>query len=201
MNRYLEKQRDDLLRIRAFADSQDSSLHRAMIENYLRHASLEIGFDPERWSDLFCDEMMVSVPVYHVQLAGDPETITYKGDDEIKAFYSSMAAAYGGLQTHDPILLAVADWGVSILEEDYVYLTGSEARELGYTVDDQDAHYRLKQKFSSYWRFDGDARLEGEDIFQLTGGEITKMEPDEVFSREELLAVVAPFQGGKTIRR
>ncbi len=200
MNRLLEKQVAEFSKLRQLAERQSDSHYRRILEGYLRHIALEVGFGP-RWEDIFSDELTVADPIYHIHLDGDANVATYDGEEAVRGFYRQMVESKT-VSTADFIHVAVADWGIAVYERAYRYLTGAEAHAEGVDVDDTTATYRIGQDITHWWTYDDDARLLGEKVFVLPGTlAVEKVAPEDVFTREDLLTALQPFQGPPTVRR
>src|SRR5690349_14628411 len=64
----------------------ENPLHRRILENYRRHAILEVCGD---WEQIFDPEMTVEHPIYYFNIAGW-EGVKVEGND-VRAVYQNMA--------------------------------------------------------------------------------------------------------------
>lgn len=149
----------------------DDPRHRAMIEDFRRHALLEIA---GRWREILESSMLVDDPVYRINEGG--RSLVLRGKGQVADFYREMAE--GGLTVFGPISenIAVADWGLAIESHFLHHLPGRALLAQGEDVD-PDGCYRLTHYMASFWPYDENGRLVGEHIYEDVGSrEITPVE-------------------------
>lgn len=167
---------------------ENPSAHRRDIcQNYLEHAALEYT---DRWPEIFTPERTVEHPVYKVKW-GTPETVVFDGLEAVQGFYTGLKD--GGVLTNQDELLSVADWGFSSFLKINLFRTGAQLQAEGVVVDDPDAHYIVQTPCAMYWLYDEDARLIGENVYEMEPGTIVKLAPEEVITSDDLWELVKPY--------
>lgn len=167
---------------------ENPSAHRRKIcQNYLEHAALEYT---DRWPEIFTPERTVEHPVYKVKW-GTPETVVFDGLEAVKGFYTGLKE--GGVLTNQDELLSVADWGFSSFLKINLFRTGEQLIAEGAEVDDPSAHYIVQTPCAMYWLYDEDARLIGENVYEMEPGVIKKLDPSEVITSDDLWELVKPY--------
>ena len=167
---------------------ENPSLHRRKIcQNYLEHAALEYT---DRWPEIFTPERTVEHPIYKVKW-GTPETVVYDGMDAVKGFY--LALKDGGTLSNQDELLSVADWGFSSFLKINLYRTGAQLIEIGAEVDDPDGESVIQTPCAMYWLYDENARLIGENVYEMEPGVVVKLAPGETLTGDDLWTLVKPY--------
>jgi hypothetical protein len=184
--------------LKAFADYMANSLataraetdpHRqAILLNYNRHAALEFS---DRWQEIFTPGMTVSHPRYKVML-GSEEMQDFDGEKQVKGFYSVLNDFVVWLESER---LFVNDWGLASYSTFGQFVTGAQAKEmgLGADVDDDEATYMLRCPLAMFWPYDENAKLIGEEVYQLAPFTVTKPDPEDVFTFEERAEVLKEY--------
>lgn len=166
---------------------ENPSPHRRKIcQNYLEHAALEYT---DRWPEIFTPERTVEHPVYKVKW-GTPETVVYDGMDAVKGFY--MALKEGGTLSNQDELLSVADWGFSSFLKINLYRTGAQLIEMGVDAE-ADGEYVIQTPCAMYWLYDENARLIGENVYEMEPGVVVKLAPGETLTSDDLWSLVKPY--------
>lgn len=166
---------------------ENPSPHRRKIcQNYLEHAALEYT---DRWPEIFTPERTVEHPVYKVRW-GTPETVVYDGVDAVKGFY--LALKDGGTLSNQDELLSVADWGFSSFLKINLYRTGAQLIELGMEAD-ADGEYVIQTPCAMYWLYDENARLIGENVYEMEPGVVIRLSPGETLTGDDLWTLVKPY--------
>ena len=166
---------------------ENPSPHRRKIcQNYLEHAALDYA---DRWPDIFTPERTVEHPIYKVKW-GTPETVVYDGLDAVKGFY--MTLKDGGTLSNQDELLSVADWGFSSFLKINLYRTGAQLLELGLDAD-ADGEYVIQTPCAMYWLYDENARLIGENVYEMEPGVVVKLAPGETLTGDDLWTLVKPY--------
>lgn len=187
MNKYLRNQEEALEALHKQALAEPDPRHKAMLLNYLKHMSMEIS---GRWTEFVDDhdKMMAENPVYHVQL-GTPESAEFTGIDGVKSFYSTIDDAVWMLQAQQT---AVADWGLAAQIYNTQMMKGSEilaaGMDIGIEIDDPEAVYVMEDiKIGMFWPYDEQARLLGEDVYQLEPPKrVAKCDPENVTTKKDI---------------
>jgi hypothetical protein len=137
-------------------------LHRQILENYRRHAILEICGE---WEGIFDADMMVEHPVYYFNVTG-MEGVVADGADAVKAIYRMLAETQTCVMLVEDEHLWVDDWGFASDSTFITYLRGHDAIGKGFEVDDPDGYYREHQHFAMIWPYDEAGRLKGEQVYE-----------------------------------
>jgi hypothetical protein len=178
MSRYLEEFAEYMRDIMRITEEEKDPHRHAIMRNYVRHHGLEFS---GRVDEIFAPEMSVKEPFYHIKLF-TPDVVTYTGVDEIMELYKFVG--------DQPLILgssrvAVGDWGVGAYETLYVFQEGRALQAAGIEVDDPGATYLRSCQLAEFWRYDSDAKLIGEDTYQITPDVITKLAPEDVITFEQ----------------
>ncbi|WP_051342013.1 hypothetical protein [Pseudonocardia spinosispora] len=136
--------------------------HRQILENYRRHAILEVCGE---WEAIFAPDMMVEHPVYHFNITG-LDGVVADGAEAVKAIYRQLAETQTCVMLVEDEQLWVDDWGFASDSTFITYLRGSDAIGKGFEVDDPDGFYREHQHFAMIWPYDEAGRLQGEHVYE-----------------------------------
>lgn len=137
-------------------------LHRQILENYRRHAILEVCGE---WQDIFVPEMTVEYPLYYFNVTG---FAGYKaeGPEEVQAIYRTLAETGTGVQVVEDERLMVSDWGFASDSTFNTYYRGQNLIDVDVPVDDPDGHYIMRQKYVMLWPYDERGRMIGEQVYE-----------------------------------
>lgn len=161
-------------------------LHRRIIENYRRHALLEVmGF----WEQIFEPEMTVETPIYKLSYEGTEGTLT---GEEVVDFYRSMARSARNAIVVTDETIVVGDEGFGQRSYHTQFLKGAAIRALGHEVDDDNAWYAFKQLIVSFWPYDEAGRMIGEWGSAVGKPEIMKIDESDVVTVEQARKVLRP---------
>lgn len=188
MSKYLDGFEEFMANGKRTALAEPNAHRRAILLNYNRHASLEFS---DEWQHIFTKGMTVDHPYYRVQL-NMPEVATFDGLSAVKGFYSALNERVVWLQDER---LFVNDWGLASYSTFGQFAKGSEVVEFGYEADDPDATYAMLCPLAMFWPYDDQARLIGEDVFQLQRFQIVKCEPGDEFGFDERKRMLAEYVG------
>jgi hypothetical protein len=139
-------------------------LHRQIIENYRRHAILEVCGE---WEGIFAPEMTVAVPEYYYNITGY-EGIRAVGDD-VKAVYKHLADTSTAVIVVEDERLMVSDWGFCSDAMFNTYQRGRDLVALGVPEAgdlDPEGPYVLRQHFAMIWPYDDHGRMVGEHVYE-----------------------------------
>ncbi len=188
----MSKKRLDISRVMKAADDllevTEKPLHRAILQNYRRHALLEIA---GRWTEILTPGMMADSIKYQIMLPSG--TRTFNGVSEVKQFYGEYAdsgmTVFGAVD--DSELLAVADWGFASGSL-FGHITPGRLMEMfGYTVEDVEAHYLVTHRVAMVWPYDRHGRCAGEWVYDDLGSyAYEKMDPADVVSPAEAAEII-----------
>ncbi|MEV2236086.1 hypothetical protein AB0H69_47115 [Streptomyces phaeochromogenes] len=137
-------------------------LHRQILENYRRHAILEVC---GQWEGIFEPEMTVEHPVYYYNVTG---FAGYKaeGMEEVQAIYRSLAETQTGVQVVEDERLMVSDWGFASDAIFNTYYRGFNLIDVGVRVEDPDGYFIMRQKYVMLWPYDERGRMIGEQVYE-----------------------------------
>jgi hypothetical protein len=161
-----------------------SPLHRQILENYRRHAILEVT---GQWEDIFSPDMTVPEPVYTFDVTG-LEGVKLAGD-EVKGFYKTLADQGATVILVEDEQLMVSDWGLASESWFNTYQRGSAL-----TGRDPDGCYVTRQRLAMMWPFDSRGRLVGEHIYEAkVFQQVVKVTQGEFVTREDARARLLPL--------
>jgi hypothetical protein len=189
MSRYLDKLQGWFDGVAELMERTDSPRQKAILRNYLTHASLELS---GRSDEIFVPELTIEHPIYHIDGVGLTEHTTFDGEDSVKGFYVDLNKALVLLYDQQ---LAVADWGVASFLIVATVHDGQQLLDLGVDVDDAQGRYVVEYPCAMRWPYDERARMIGEDVYQIGETKVTKLsaEDDVTFgTRNELAARYSP---------
>lgn len=186
MSKYLDGFAAYMASAKQRALSEPDPHRRAILLNYSRHAALEFT---DNWQQIFTPEMTVAHPRYSV-LLGTEEILDLDGEAAVKGFYSALNEQVVWLQDEQ---LFVNDWGLASKSTFGQFIPGKDAAAGGYDVDDPEATYILTCPLAMFWPYDENAKLIGEEIYQLTPLQLMKPDPEDVFTFEQRAAVLQDY--------
>lgn len=181
--RNVTKAADEVLKV------TENPRHRAMLKNFRRHAMLEVA---GRWKEILVPEMIVSHPVYKIYESN--QYIILNGMNEVSSYYNGLTET--GVNVFSPIeeVVTVSDWGLALETHFGGHLKGSFLLTQGIDVDDPDAYYNLSRWVASFWPYNKDCILLGENIYENYGSrELTKVDPADVVTPEMARKILDPL--------
>ena len=143
-------------------ETTENPLHRQILENYRRHAILEICGE---WEGIFDADMMVEHPVYYFNITGK-DGVVADGAQAVKDIYRNLAETQTCVKLVEGEQLWVDDWGFASDSTFITYMHGRDAIEKGFHVEDADGYYREHQHFVMIWPYDEAGRLIGEHVYE-----------------------------------
>lgn len=178
-SKYLKAFADYMANGLATAEAESSTHRRDILLNYNRHAALEFS---DRWQEIFTPEMTVSHPKYRVLLGSD-EMQNFDGEKQVKGFYGALNDFVVWLQDEQ---LFVNDWGLASYSTFGQFITGAQAADMNLgKIDDPGATYMLNCPLAMFWPYDENAKLMGEEVYQVAPFTLTKPDIEDVFTFEE----------------
>lgn len=189
MSKYLKAFQEFMTKGKEAALAETNPHRRAILLNYNRHAALE--FSDQKWGHIFTKVMTVEHPHYRVQL-NMPEMVVFDGLEAVKGFYQALNERVVWLQDEQ---LFVNDWGFASYSTFGQFATGKEVVEFGYKADDPNATYAMLCPLAMFWPYDSNAKMIGEDVFQLQPFTIEKCAPEDIFTFQQRAEMLAPFVG------
>ncbi|AII10930.1 hypothetical protein [Rhodococcus opacus] len=173
-----------------FLEQDLAPLHRRIIENYRRHALLEVMGE---WEGIFEADMTVPNPVYYFNITG-LMGVTVEGADAVKAVYRQLAEDETSVMLVEDERLAVSDWGFASDSIFNTYLRGWDAPGKGIEVDKPEGYYILRQHFAMIWPYDDQAHLVGERVYEnLALQEVIEIPEEEYITLAEAKTVLKPL--------
>ena len=176
----------------------ENPLHRQILENYRRHAILEVTGN---WKQIFEPEMTVEHPVYYVN--GGGMSLTLDGLDQVQSFYQGLERTQTTVMVLEDEVIAVADWGFASEAMFHTYVTGaaaaaSFARGEGGFDADPDRFYISRRRLAMIWPYDERGRMIGEHVYVHDDHSATVEVPQSDFitfdeACEKLLPTLRPL--------
>lgn len=188
MSKYLDAFEAFMINGREQARAETNPHRRAILMNYNRHAALEFS---DNWQHIFTKTMTVDHPYYRVHL-GNPELATFDGLGAVKGFYSSLNERVVWLQDEQ---LFVNDWGFASYSTFGQFANGADVRAMGFKADDPDATYAMLCPLAMFWPYTEDAKMIGEDVYQLAPFTVVKPDPADIFTFEQRSRMLGEFIG------
>lgn len=165
----------DITTLTAAADEAlsrtENPRHRRILENYRRHALLEVL---GRWEEIFDPAMTVEHPVYFLNVGGT--SVTLDGADQVKGFYKSLVESRTNTIVLENEELAFADWGLATEATFNTFVAGPDL-----PGGDPGRFYVVRQLVSMHWPYDARARLIGEHVYEHAAGSETVELPEPEF--------------------
>jgi hypothetical protein len=167
-----------------------SSHRRKICQNYLEHAALEyVG----RWDEVLQPARTVENPIYRIRI-GTPEAEVHDGMAAVRDYYSRVTPSDGVfVMPNSDSHFAVSDWGFSTFLTVNLFQTGVELQEQGIDPADPDGHYILQTNLGYWWSFDSDARLIGENVYELEPTKVVKISASELIAGDDMKKLVKPY--------
>lgn len=176
----------------------ENPLHRQILENYRRHAILEVTGN---WDQIFTPEMTVEHPVYRVN--GGGMSFTLDGLDQVQAFYQGLNTTETTVMVLEDEDIAVADWGFGSEAIFHTYVTGAAAASsfangMGGFEADPERFYVSSRRLAMIWPYDERGRMIGEHVYVHDEDSDTVEVPESDFitfdeACEQLLPTLRPL--------
>jgi hypothetical protein len=164
--------------------------HRRIIENYRRHALLEVMGE---WEQIFTPEMTVEHPCYYFNISY-MLGVVLDGAEAVQAVYAKLAENETSVMLVERERLAVADWGFASDSIFNTYFRGWDAADKDLAVDNLEGFYILQQHLAMIWPYDEDCRLIGEHVYEnLRVQEVIEISEEEYITLEETKAALSPY--------
>ncbi len=174
-------------------ETLENPLHRRIIENYRRHAILEVCGD---WEGIFDPEMTVEHPIYYFNIAGW-DGVKIEGD-QVKDVYKNMAETNTTAIVVEDEQLMVADWGFSSDSIFNTFKRGKDLIDIGITDVEPGGYYNHRQHFAMIWPYDERGRMIGEHVYENRAyGEVVEVPVEDYVTikdaKERLGALLQPL--------
>jgi hypothetical protein len=173
---------DDLL------ERTDDRLHRQILENFRRHALLEVSGKLEA---ILEPEMIVEEP--HYVLQNGEETTELRGMDEVRAFYEELRENGEQVMVIRDEQFGVSDTGLAHNWEMNHYYRGENLAEKGVEGVDPDGYYIRRYREVGLWPYDSRGRLEGEHVSRIGPIETIEIPREAFITPEEARAELEPL--------
>ena len=171
-------------------ETTTNPLHRQILENYRRHAILEVcGY----WEDIFLPSMTVEEPIYYFNVRGFSGNKA-EGATEVQKIYKHLAESSGAVMVVENERLMVADWGFASEADFDTYYRGYTLIQDGIKVDNPDGYYVLRQRYVMLWPYDERGRMIGEQVYENPSFyELREIGEDEFITLDEARARLIPM--------
>ena len=165
--------------------------HLAILENYRRHAILEVcGL----YEGILAQDMIVPHPVYRFHTPKGTRVI--EGMAAVRAEYESYLAQNTTVIYHTQEHVAVNDDGHHSEYISHRFFPGKILMSMGDEVEDPDAMYMVTLTQAMYWPYDDEARLIEERVYRGNDRKVRRCEPAEVITvqecRDKLMPLLRP---------
>lgn len=163
-------------------------LHRKILENYRRHAMLEVS---GRYEEIFAPEMTVANPFYRVASADGLTELS--GTEEVQDFYRSLIDTGTTVMLLEHENLVVDDNGFASEALYNTFLTAEAAEEAGHDVPDMDAKYIEQRWICMIWPYDEQGRMIGERVYPAPTANLVRCSDDDFVTLEEARVTFEPL--------
>lgn len=180
------------------AGRAEKNPHRkAILANYLQHVALEFN---GRWEEFLGPDMCIDEPVYKSRL-GTAEIQLADGYAAVLGFYHALNEDTV-LTNHDE-RLAVADWGFVSYNTFNMWTSGRHLKTLGLSVPNANAagYYRISRPIVMIWNYTSDAKLIGEEVYEVVPPRIDEIPAAEMPTWEEVRDTVKSYLPATPLRR
>ena len=164
-------------------------LHKAILENYRRHANLEVC---GMWEQILVPEMTMPDAVYCINIFD--KVMNAKGMPEVSVIYRGMVESGSTVIYHTDEHIMVSDEG---LMTDYVshrFWPGDKLKEQGVELSHgPDAHYIVSQSIICFFPYNRDALLTGEIVYHGAEMKVRHCPPEELITVEEARQKLLPL--------
>jgi hypothetical protein len=187
MSRYLEKYVGYMQAARAAADSEPNAHRKAILENYCQHAAFEFS---NRDEEILKPERTVANPLYRIKRHG-AELAVYEGLAAVQGYYDAVNREV--IMLNDEQLM-VNDWGVSSYSTLVRFVSGAQLVAEGNAgAFEPDCIYVQSSPLAMFWPYNSDAKLLGEDVFELDRPIIEKPAGHDVVTLAMRIEATRPF--------
>lgn len=162
--------------------------HRKILENYRRHAMLEVS---GRYEEIFVPEMTVANPFYRVSSPDGVEELS--GMEEVKEFYRSLIDTGTTVMLLEHEHLVVDDNGFASEALYNTFMTAEAAKEEGHDVPDMDAKYIEQRWLCMTWPYDEQGRMIGERVYPAHTANLVRCPDDDFLTLEDARVTFDPL--------
>lgn len=177
MSKYLDAFVTYMENVQKSIAAEGNPHRKAILENYLAHAACEFsGNDPH----IFSPERTIAQPIYKVKIGG--QQVVYQGRNEVQAYYDMTNEEI--VMLNDEILM-VNDWGLSSYSTLVRFVSGDKLIKEQWPADiDAAKTYLQTYPLAMFWPYDADARLIGEDVWQLDTPTVVEPAAEDIVTLE-----------------
>jgi hypothetical protein len=177
MSRYLDAFIVYLENIQKSIAAEPSPHKKAILKNYLAHATCEFSGNDQY---IFRPSRTVAQPVYHVKIG--PQRVTYRGQEAVQAYYNATNEEI--VMLNDEVLM-VSDWGLSSYSTLVRFVSGAKLIKESWPAHiDGKRTYLQTYPLAMFWPYDAEARMIGEDVWQLDTPTVSEPAPEDIVTLE-----------------
>lgn len=168
-------------------DRCTNPFHKAILENYRRHANLEVS---GMWEHILVPEMTAADAVYRVHVCD--KLLAATGMKEVSAIYRMMVDTESTVIYHTDEHIMVSDQG---LMTDYIshrFWKGVHLQAQGVAVEDPAKNYIVSQSIITFFPYNSDAILIGETVYHGADMKVRICPPEEFITVEEVREKLLP---------
>ena len=169
-------------------ETTENPRYRQILENYRRHALLEVS---GRWEEILDPVTTVEHPVYLINDGG--KSVVLDRREQVR-FYRTMSETGALVIVTEDEQIAVADWGFASESVVNHQLPGRVLAKTGVEVDDVDSWYVLRRRMAMIWPYDFQGRMMGEHVYEHAASrEVIRLAAEDVITSEEAQETLAPL--------
>jgi hypothetical protein len=168
-------------------ETLENPRHRHIIENYRRHALLEVS---GRHEEIFSPEMSIEEPFYVMNFG--PIQGPLRGR-EVRDFYRDMVESGGNVMVMEEEVIAVSDAGLGQEGKISQFMPGAALAAMGMEVGDPAGWYQVRTRVVTFWPFDERARMIGEHGGSVGPPEVIGVSAGDVITQVEARDKLAPL--------
>lgn len=167
--------------------------HRTILENYRRHAHLEVC---GMWPEIFDPRLTVEEPIYRFH--GPTGIEVLEGAAKVKAMYQDIVDTQSTVMFHTEEHIAVCDAGFLTEYVNNRFWPGEVLARRGDKIDDPGSWYLVTMNQMMFWPYDERCRMKEERVYRGANRAIRKCADEEVVTvqeaREKLLPTLKPIE-------
>ncbi|MGQ7932492.1 hypothetical protein [Paraburkholderia sp. D1E] len=162
-------------------DETTNRLHKAILENYRRHATLEVT---GLWEQILIPEMTVEHPLYKIH--NFDKLIVADGMDAVRKIYRRMAENQSTVIYHTDEFIMVSDDGLMTQYVSHRFWPGDKLAALeGKDIYGKDSHYIVSQTLINFFTYNENGILTGEIVYHGADRSVRLCAPEELITLEE----------------
>jgi hypothetical protein len=173
----------------AAIDATGNKLHKAILENYRRHANLEVcGL----WEQILTPDMTVPEPVYRIH--NRDQLRIANGMAAVRSLYRSLVEAESTVIYHTDEYIMVSDEGLMTNYISHRFWPGHKLQAQGVVLSDgPNAHYIVSQSLNNFFPYNEHGILKGEIVYHGADMHIARCPPEELITVEECRERLLPL--------